>query len=240
MLNYHVINPEKKNSIIFITGAGIGRWMWQNQENLNYRLILFDLPGHGENNTVEFTTIKEVSESILEIIENEKMDKINFVGHSIGSQIIMYILENYGEYVNKAMIISGLNKPMKWAIPMINSTVKMTMPLVKKRWFSKIQSKELVLPDSMFENYYETTLSLSSETFANIMRENMSFEFKGTTVSGKDIIFVVGGKEKKMMITSALHNHKMVEGSHYVCIENTAHGIPYEVPEQLNDMIKKC
>lgn len=239
MLNYQVINPEKEKSIVFITGGGIGQWMWQNQETLDCRLILFDLPGHGDNNNIEFTSIKEVSDHILEIIKYENIEKINLVGHSIGAQIIMYMMENHAEHLDKTMVISGLNKTMKWAIPMINAAVKMSMPLIKKKWFSKIQSKELALPESMFNTYYETSLTLSSNTLKNILTENMSFVFKGTKITGDKITFVVGAKEKKMMIKSALNNHNLIKGSHYICIENTAHGIPYEAPEQLNEMIKR-
>ncbi|MBI9012134.1 MAG: alpha/beta hydrolase [Clostridiales bacterium] len=240
MLNYQVINPEKEKCLIFITGAGIGKWMWQHQINaLDNKLILFDLPGHGDNSHLDFTTIEECVLNILEILDCEDIDKITFVGHSIGAQIIMHILEHHNGYVENAVVISGLNKSMKWAVPLISSTVSLSMPLIKKRWFSKLQSKELSLPESMFENYYRDSLKISKTTLANILKENMTFRFKQTDVKEDKITFIVGSKEKKIMLTSAKQNAELIKGSHYICIEKTAHGIPYEAPEQLNDIIKK-
>jgi len=240
MLTYQVINPEKEKCLIFITGAGVSKWMWQHQKNgLDNKLILFDLPGHGDNSHLDFTTIEDCTLKILEILDQEKIEKITFVGHSIGAQIIMYILEHHSGRIENAVIISGLNKGMTWAVPLIQSSVSMSMPLIKKRWFSKLQSKELALPKTMFEDYYQDSLKISKATLTNILKENMTFKFNQTDVRGDKITFIVGRNEKKIILTSAKYNAEIVKGSRYVCIENTAHGIPYEAPEQLNDLITK-
>lgn len=239
MLNYQVIHPEKEKCLIFITGAGMGKWMWQHQVNdLDNKLVLFDLPGHGDNSHLDFTTIEDCALKILEILNQENIEMVTFVGHSIGAQIIMYILEHHSGRIENAVVISGLNKGMTWAVTLIQSAVSMSMPLIKKRWFSKLQSKELSLPETMFESYYQDSLKISKTTLTNILKENMTFRFNQTDIKGDKITFIVGRNEKKIMLTSAKYNAEVVKGSHYVCIENTAHGIPYEAPEQLNNIIK--
>lgn len=240
MLKYQVLNPEKDKSVIFISGAGVSKWMWQHQVDvLDRKLILFDLPGHGDNCHLDFTSISDCAFNVLEILKTENIDNLTFVGHSIGAQIIMHMLEHHSSYIEKAVVISGLNKPMPWAVPLVRSSVSMCMPLIKKRWFSKLQSKEVSLPENMFEDYYQDSLKISKATLTNILRANMTFRFKQTPVKGDQITFVAGRKEKKIILDSAKHNTELVKGSRYVCIEDAAHGIPYEKPEQLNDLINK-
>ncbi|HSN65595.1 MAG TPA: hypothetical protein VLS94_03100, partial [Fusibacter sp.] len=49
--------------MVFITGAGIGPFMWTHQVDYfeGYKKIIFNLPGHGDNSDVDFTTIDDVA-----------------------------------------------------------------------------------------------------------------------------------------------------------------------------------
>lgn len=237
MLKYHIENEEKDKAVIWITGAGISHWMWENQMILPYKHILFDLPGHGENADVSFVSISSTVNDIKEIMKVEDIDKAVFIGHSIGAQTVMHILEHESQMVDKAVVISGLNKPMAWMNFMIGPMISMSMPLVKNKSFSKLQGAQLSLPDDMFERYYEDSLKLSKLTLKNIMRENLSFKFSGTTLDGNSICFIYGSKEKGIMKSSAQKNHQLVNESQLVKLI-AAHGIPYEVPEELNRIIE--
>jgi len=237
MLKYHVVNKDASKCILWITGAGVSQWMYTNQMELPYKHIVFDLPGHGENSDIDFISIDDVIHEIREILEVENMQSTVIVGHSIGAQILMRMMEISPEVIEYAFVISGLNNPMTWALCMLKPTVAMTMPLIKYRWFSKLQSKEISLPDGMFERYYEDSMMISKKTLLNILKENMSFEMAHNKLNGDKITFIVGLKEKKMMINSVEKNHKMIKGSKLIKLE-AAHGIPYELPKELNNTIE--
>ncbi len=97
MLNYRMKNSESLKTIIFITGAGMSSWMWKKQMNLEYNIITFDLPGHGENSDVDFVSIKETALNIIDIMTSENLDKAVLIGHSIGAQIILHMMEHHAE-----------------------------------------------------------------------------------------------------------------------------------------------
>ena len=237
MLKYHVVNKDALKCILWITGAGISKWMYTNQMELPYKHIIFDLPGHGENSEIDFIGIDDVIYKIKEILEAENIQSTVIVGHSIGAQILMRMMEVSSEFIEYAFVISGLNKPMTWALSMLKPSVSMSMPLIKYRWFSKLQSKEISLPDEMFERYYKDSMLLSKKTLINVLKENMSFEMSLPKLNGNKVTFIVGLKEKKMMINSAKNSHKMIKGSKLINLE-AAHGIPYELPNELNSLIK--
>jgi len=241
MIKYEVMGNEEGKLIVFITGAGVGAWMYKYQQEFftDCKTIFFDLPGHGVNDNIDFTTIDDAASMIMEIILKETMDKkAVIIGHSIGAQIIMHMIENCSNYIEKAVIISGLNMKIKGVNWMIKPMIASSMPLIKYRWFAKAQAKELVLPDDMFEDYYQGSLKISKLTLHNIMKENMNFEF--TNVSGVkvDTLILVGDREKKIMLKSALATKLAIPNSRAYIVENAAHGIPYEHPDLLNNMIE--
>lgn len=246
-MRYQVVEAKEKGNekeideprlMVFITGAGIGPYMWTHQIDYfeGYKKIIFNLPGHGDNSDVDFTTIEAVSSELRQIILKESFDgKSIIIGHSIGAQILMWMMQNMRDVVYKGIIISGLNKPMKGVSWMIKPAVYCSMPLIKFKRFAKLQSKELSLPESMFELYYKDSLLLSPVTLTNILKENMTFAFSGSC--GVEGIVIVGDAEKNIMKQSARITTKVLGNKGYCNVENAAHGIPYEKPEVLNHLI---
>lgn len=241
-MKYKVIGDASKPLMIFITGAGIGPYMWKYQLDYfkTYKKIVFDLPGHGDNSDETFTTIEELCNNIVEIINHESDNgKAIIIGHSIGAQTAMYMIQYYGSYVEKAIIISGLNKPMKGVSWLIKPMIILSMPLIKLRSFAKLQSKELNLPTDMFDDYYKDSLLISSDTLVNILMENMSFNFvsNGSENYPKTMV-VVGDNEKSMMKKSAMKTTQNIGNNSYYKFNDAAHGIPYEKSDELNVLME--
>ncbi len=230
MLKYNTSGSGK--TIIFINGAGTGPWMWKNQITfVKGKCIIFDLPGHGNNNDVNFTTITSAAEDVIDIIKNETDEKVILVGLSIGAQIVMSIIENNPEYVEKCIIISGLNKPMKWSKFLLKPMVSLSMPLVKNRKFSKIQAKEIRITDDLFEKYYSDTQLVTKKSLLNVIDENISFKFLGSLV---ETLILFGSEENNLIKKSSKIINSLIPSSEIIVFEDAGHGIPYEKPEKLN------
>ena len=240
MIQYEVNNNENDKVIMFITGAGVSSWMYQYQKNAfsNFKTIFFDLPGHGENSNIDFTTLENVVNEVESIIAKESLNgKAVMVGHSIGAQIIMHMIQSHSQYIEKAVIISGLNRKIRGMNHITELMVSLTMPLIKYRWFAKAQAKALALPNEMFEDYYSDSLKISKKTLLNIMAENMNFVMERIDGFNIDALILVGDKEKRIMIESAIATKKAIPNSKALIINNASHGIPYEQAELLNQLI---
>lgn len=158
-------------------------------------------------------------------------------GAGIGPQTLLWILDHHSSYVDQAVIISGLNKPIKGISWLIKPMVFMSMPLIKLRWFAKVQSKELSLPEAMFEAYYQGSLLISSATLTSILKENMSFEFSGKVEKlYPETLVIVGKYEKKIMKTSANRTAQVLGNHLYYEFNHGAHGIPYHMKCLMNSM----
>ena len=230
MLKYNVSGSTSDKTIIFINGAGVGAWMWQSQVDYlkAYKTITFDLPGHGDNSNIDFTSINQCVLEIKSIIKKEcKGSDVVLVGHSIGAQICMRMLEKLDENIKHLVIVSGLNHPMPKLVGLTKSMVGWTMPLVSQRWFSKLQSSSLDIPESLFNLYYEDSLKLSKNSLTNILVENMLFELKEKITCSAKVLILVGSGEKKIMLDSARKTLRYVEDSVAFEILGAGHGIPY-------------
>ncbi|WBW97717.1 alpha/beta fold hydrolase [Oceanirhabdus sp. W0125-5] len=241
-MKYNVIGENNDKVLVFINGGGLGYWMWDKQKELSktYKCILFDFPGHGENVDSEFTTLDDLVEEIKKIIEKESENKkAIWVGLSIGAQTVMNGIMKAPEYIEKAVIISGLNNEVKINKGLMNFSISMIFPLIKYRWWAKLQSKQFSLPDEYFNKYYEGSKIVSKKTLLNVMNENMSFEFKNLSNFKGETIILVGKKEIKSMHRSAKKIADSIENSKLIIFENSGHGIPYEEPERLNRLLNE-
>lgn len=241
-MKYNVVGENSDKVLVFINGACTGYWMWDKQQELSksFKCILFDLPGYGENVDMEFTTLDDLVQDIKKIIEKESENKkAIWVGLSLGAQTVMNAIMKAPEYVEKAVIISGLNNEIKLNKGLLNFSLSMAFPFIKYRWWAILNSKPLQLPNEYFDKYYEGSKMVSKKTLINIMNENISFEFKNSSDFKGETIILVGKRDKKPLHRSAKKIVDEIENSKFMIFENSGHGIPYEEPERLNSLLNE-
>lgn len=198
------------------------------------------MPGHGENNDNNFTTIKDCSKSIKEIVSKESFgQKSIIIGHSIGAQVVLEMLSSYPSLFKKGIVISGLNKAMPIVKKLVSPMIKLSMPLVKLKSFAKLQAKQFNLPDEMFNLYFSDSLKMSEHTLINILNENISFSFDAKNKTSVDTLLLVGAKEKKVMHESIHKTFKNLESARGYIVKHAGHGIPYEKSDLFNRVALK-
>jgi len=240
MIKYHIRGNENGKLIIWINGAAVGPWMWERQIDAfkDYKSVIFDLPGHGENSNRDFQTIDGCCKDIEAIILKESSEgKGILIGLSIGAQIILNMVKCYSDTLEKCVVISGLNKPIKLPKWAIRATVASSMPLVKLRFFSKLQAGAIALPDDMFELYYKDSLKITKETLYNVLCANMSFSFDEELQKSLPTLHLVGEKEKKIMFGSMAKSLSRCSNSCGYVVRDAGHGIPYEQPRVFNKAV---
>ncbi|MTI71352.1 MAG: alpha/beta hydrolase [Firmicutes bacterium] len=240
-MNYEIKGKENKTLLLFINGGGLSKWMWKYQKPIwnEYKCIFFDLPGHGDNSDIEFNTIDDVCLLLIDLIKKESENhKAIIIGLSIGAQIVLNLLKSYNDYISKAVVISGLNNPMKGYSFLVKPMLVFSMPLVKRRWFSKIQFNQFSLPINWFEDYYKDSLKISKKTLMNMTKENMAFNFD-KAVHKIPVMILTGEREKEVVKKSAEKTANYIKDSKYYIVKGAGHGIPYEKPEIFNKLLLK-
>ncbi|XID94164.1 alpha/beta fold hydrolase [Paenibacillaceae bacterium WGS1546] len=226
--------------ILFLHGGGVSGWMWEQQmrDFAAYRCLAPDLPGHGSKHAdVGFSIQRSAEEYIRLLEENANGQKIIVVGFSLGAQVLIQMLSMKPNLIDCAIINSALVKPMKIAKRWIGPTIKMSHPLVKIRWFSKLQARTLYIPEKDFERYYEESCRMKQETLARVMEENMSFEIPpGFREATGSILVTVGAKEKAVMKKSAAEIVQANPNCRGAIIPNIGHGASLAMPDFFNRM----
>ncbi|WP_453993751.1 alpha/beta fold hydrolase [Bacillus nitroreducens] len=227
--------------LVFLHGGGVSGWMWDKQIDYfsHYHCLVPDLPGHGKSNIIPFS-IKDSAERVTKLIEEKSKGKsIILVGFSLGAQIVVQLLSIKPNLIDFAIINSALVRPMpvlqKWILP----TIKLSAPLMKKRWFAQLQAKTLYVGEDYFENYYEESSNMTVDGLARVLEENMSFGIPSTLPQAQgNILVTVGEQEKSIMIKSAYDLVKVNQNTKGILIPNMGHGVSMAQPDFFNQMVE--
>lgn len=219
---------DNQEIVILLHGGGLSWWNYQEvAEKLKdkYRVIIPILDGHAGSDR-NFTTIEDNAREIyLHIQENYGGKVFAIGGLSLGGQILIELLNIAPNICKKAIIESALVKPMKFTNKMISYSVNMSYGLISKRWFAKLQFKQLHMKSDLFEVYYEDTCKISKKSIIAFLKSNSSYKIKNTVREATaNVTVVVGGKEQRIMKESAQIIHDYIPKSKLLVNEGYHHG----------------
>ena len=110
--NVHILGSGAR-TLMFAHGYGCDQQMWRAVTPAfegDYTVILFDYVGAGKSNPSAFdqtrySTLRGYALDVLEIIGELKLDRVNFVGHSVSSMIgALAAIEQPGRFESLVMI----------------------------------------------------------------------------------------------------------------------------------------
>src|SRR5699024_3384106 len=190
-----------KSLLVFLHGGGVSSWMWDEQVKhfCNYRCLVLDLPGHGKSDDGYNFSIRDTANEILAIIEEYRADqKVIVIGFSLGAQVLISMLSENNNLIDKAVIISASTKP--FSFPWVTAKISTWMlPLARIKVFSRMQAKYMYLNKRYFNKYYQETKSITKETFFKVMYENMSYSLpKEFEAACSRILVMIGKKENSI------------------------------------------
>ena len=130
MLKYKThINKNKKQWITFIHGFGGSSNIWHRQIrelSKHYNLLFIDLRGHGKSKNIALESnfnLEIACNDIINVLDYLKIKSSHFIGISFGSLLILKLLENYNNYINKSVLagaITSFNNFTKFLLLCLN------------------------------------------------------------------------------------------------------------------------
>jgi pimeloyl-ACP methyl ester carboxylesterase len=215
--------------IILLHGGGLSSWALESvvkELKTKFHVVTPIIDGHGEDGHEQFVTISDSAQKLLTYIDEHCNGKVYAIaGLSIGAQIVIETLSiryNVAEY---AIIESALVYPIKGIVAMTKPLFKFSYGLIKKRWFAKMQAKELCISNDMFEKYYEDSIKMTKQSLINITISNGNYNLKSSIKNTKSkVLIIVGDKERKIMKKSAKRLNEEISGSRIYIAKNMKHG----------------
>ncbi len=183
-MDLYVKETGSKNAetIIFLHAGAMAGWMWDEQLKAfsDYHCIVPDLPEHGQSNEVKPFTIKNTAEIIMEIINKRTLNgKANLVGISLGAQIIVQILSNAPQLVNRAFISGTLISTIpnsETLLNLLDHTINEYANVKDNDFFIKANMRTYNMPKDFLKKFKESTLLLKRDSLERILTENMLFK----------------------------------------------------------------
>jgi pimeloyl-ACP methyl ester carboxylesterase len=195
-------------AIILLHGGGISWWSLSPVIELfkeRYHVITPIIDGHGEDGDTTFLSIKDSADKLLAYIDSEHGGTVfALCGLSLGAQIATELLSRRPDVTSFAILESALVIPMRRLTSLTVPMTKISYPLIRFRWFAKLQSKPLFVPECMFEQYYLDSMRISKQSLVNIIVSNGNYELKYSIKDTTAKVLVISGeKELGVMKKSA-------------------------------------
>jgi pimeloyl-ACP methyl ester carboxylesterase len=201
--------PAHAPTIVFLHGGGGGRWMWQPQvERLaDYHLLIPDLPGHCDSASIRLTSLTDVADDIASLIrENAHGGKAHVVGLSLGAQVVVALLAQSPQSVNKAVVSSALFKPLSLAWlyrpAFLGFLFRLSVaPYRYNRWWARVNMKYSGgIPEKYFPQYFELFQKMTADQFVDVTRVGLNNKIPdGLSRATNPCLVLCGQKEYREM-----------------------------------------
>lgn len=218
----------KKEVIILLHGGGLAPWNFHEEaERLKdrYHVDIPVLDGHSGSDR-DFTTIEDNADEIISYIDEMYAGNVLMIcGLSLGGQILVEILSKRKNICKYAIIESALVLPMRTTYALIRPTFSLCYPLIKKRWFARLQFHSLRMKEQFFDEYYRDSAAITKQNLISFLRANSDYKLKDSVeqCQAKVLIFV-GGKESGIMRKSAEILHEKIPNSTLEILPGYYHG----------------
>lgn len=226
--------------VVFIHPPGMGRHVFYYQRKLSkkMRVILPDLPGHGDSSRINVNdvSVRYYSEELIEFLDKLKIEKAIFCGYSAGGAIAQYISSHYPGRVDGIILIGGYPA-------VLNSTLriehKMGMYFVKNH--RSILTKILAISHTTNPGYQKLLISHMNKAqgdawykyYKEVLNINLSNDIKDINIP----LLILYGKKSDAINKYYSFFKKRTSHHRIVFIKHVSHQIPTKKWEIANGEI---
>jgi pimeloyl-ACP methyl ester carboxylesterase len=114
-----------REPVLFIHGAGGGQYTWGYQKayfERRFRPLIIELPGHGASGGEGEEEVGRYADHVRSLLEALHLQKVFFVGHSMGGAIVQIMALKYPEVI-KGIVLAGTGARLK-VLPLILDGIK--------------------------------------------------------------------------------------------------------------------
>lgn len=240
MLNYNISGSGPL--CIFIHGFLESMNMWHHLplDELNCRKLIIDLPGHGKSalNDSNKPSIDFMAEEIVSILNKEKVDDFNVVGHSMGGYVALLLKEKMPSCKKVLMLNSNYwsdssskkkdrDRVSKIAFKAKNYFIQEAIPnLFSDQFKHKVEILELIQDAQKM-----TPEAISYAALA--MKDRLD---QSKLLNSDDFIFIHG--ELDSLVEKEMFDLEIIKPAHFHEISNAGHMSYIENHGEVIDVLK--
>src|SRR5437773_7074860 len=104
-------------ALVFVPDAGLGRTVWMPTARkllAGHRIVLVDLPGHGESPMLDPFTLPAAAEALDQVLARLNGDSTIVIGQGVGGVIAAFAAKAHPDHLRGIVLIDvGMRAPMK-------------------------------------------------------------------------------------------------------------------------------
>ena len=244
---YHKSN--RKPTLVFLHGWGANNTIWKKEfdyfKNKGYGTLNPDLRGHGLSVCSKKPRFYEFSKDLKSIMDNAKISKAIFVGHSMGGLVGLDFYAKYPNKVSALILIDSSYKislqTLKFFVPLEFIFMKIINYFAKKR---KNKPKRMDFQKfkgaSDFRILYEMNSSLDAFPYGeDILKDLLKLDFSPILKKIRIPILVISSMEDEFfrVDVSRAMSKRIPEG--HFCEINGTHSSIIKKPHEVSSIIGK-
>jgi (E)-2-((N-methylformamido)methylene)succinate hydrolase len=155
---YDLTGPEDAPTVVLIHGLGLTRavWRWLLPDLTKFRVLTYDLIGHGETAPPEGQpTLKDLADQLAALLDHLQIDKAALVGFSMGGMVARRFAQDYPTRTTALAILHSAHRRSEKAQAAILFRVAeaeahgpaATVELALQRWYT--EAAQATRPDLM-------------------------------------------------------------------------------------------
>lgn len=255
--------------IVLCNGMGVSTFFWKYLENYfkhNFQVITWDYRGHGRSGPpvdTKHVNVRSLVEDCKAVCDELKIKKALFIGHSLGTQVVLEFYRQYPQYVGGVVSCLGtFGRPMdffynssisKYLFEILSSIGLLfpkqsnfisTLLIKNPLWFQLGGLLKMINTGMANKNdaqqYMDHILSLEPEFFAKLTRSVQAHTAESVLKTITVPTLVIGGEYDTFTpVWLAKKMHRVIPNSELFIIRKGSHAALVEQPELINLRIEK-
>jgi pimeloyl-ACP methyl ester carboxylesterase len=255
--------------VVLCNGMGVSTFFWKYLENdfkHHFQVITWDYRGHGRSAppiNKKNVSVHALVEDCRAVLEELKVKKALFVGHSLGTQVVLEFYRMYPKHVGGIVSCLGTfgrpmdffyNSPLSKYAFEVCSSLGLAFPkasnvvskfLIKNPFWYQLGGLLKMINTGMasksdVQEYMDHILSLEPEFFAKLSRSVQSHTAEGVLKFIKVPTLIIGAEDDAFTpVWLAKKMHRIIPDSELFVIRKGSHAALVEQPELINLRIEK-
>lgn len=242
-IHYWINDTKIGSAILFVHPAFANHTCFDTQLDYfkDYRVITIDLIGHGKS--IGKGTIADTATYIKQMMEIEKIDKINLVGISIGAVLVQDFANKYPNMISSLTCIGGYDINNFDAYLQKGNTNHQMKMMVKAMFsikaFAEDNKKISAHTKEAQEKFYQMNLEFKRSSFRYLASLGKLINKYQTQKRNYPLLIGVGQYDNDMIKKASSMWHEREPESEYVEFSGAGHIVNMDTPEQFNKVLEK-
>lgn len=245
-IEYFLSGIENKQTILFVHGLGANLSQFENQHRFfqnKYKVLSLSLRGHGNTTSTKELShsdfkLQKISQDVIALLDELKIEKVHFVGNSMGGNIGYEILKT-----NKNKLLSFVTFGTTAKLNKSNFTVivmKMTYKLLCKNTVARL-SKSVGQSEYSKNKIYEMISQSSKKTILNLIPYLAKFDYIEIIKKQQIPTLIIKGKKDKeinSVLKSTITAYKENNDFNMVEMKGVGHFVNLDKPNEFNQELQ--